>query len=88
MKLKDGFLLRQFGEDYIVVAVGEDSGDFNKLITLNSVGAFIYEALQTETAYDDVLKKITDKYDVEENLAKADLDIFLDNVKKAGLLDG
>ena len=88
MKIRDGFLLRQFGEDYIVVAVGEDSGDFNKLITLNSVGAFIYESLQTETTYDDVLKKITDKYDVDEKLAKADLDIFLNNVKKAGLLDG
>lgn len=88
MKIKDGFLLRQFGEDYIVVAVGEDSGDFNKLITLNCVGAFIYEVLQTETDYDDILKKITDKYDVEENLAKADLDVFLNNVKKAGLLDG
>ena len=88
MKIKEGFLLRQFGDDYIVVAVGEDSGDFNKLITLNSVGAFIYENLRTETAYEEVLKKITDKYDVEENLAKADLDVFLNNVKKAGLLDG
>ena len=88
MKIKEGFLLRQFGDDYIVVAVGEDSGDFNKLITLNSVGAFIYENLRTETAYEEVLKIITDKYDVEENLAKADLDVFLNNVKKAGLLDG
>ena len=88
MKIKDGFMLRQFGEDYIVVAVGENSDSFNRLITLNSAGAFIYQILQNDISYEDVLGKITDKYDVDSSVAKADLDVFLDNVKKAGLLDG
>ena len=61
MKIRDGFLLRQFGEDYIVVAVGEESDNFNRLITINSVGAFIYEILQNDCEYEEILKKITDK---------------------------
>ena len=88
MKIKDGFLLRQFGEDYIVVAVGDDSENFNRLITLNSVGAFIYEVLQKDCSYDEILNKITEKYEVEESLAKGDLDIFLENMRKVGLLNG
>ncbi len=87
MKIKDGFMLRQFGDDYIVVAVGDGSEDFNKLITINSVGEFIYNKLQKDMTFDELVASMLDKYDVSEDVAKCDAEAFVTNLRTAGLLD-
>ena len=87
MKIKDGFMLRRFGDDYIAVAVGDDSENFNKLITINSVGAFIYNFLKEDKTRDEVVAAMLEKYDVSEETASRDADIFIENLKTAGLLD-
>lgn len=80
-------MLRQFGDDYIVVAVGDGAEDFNKLITLNSVGEFIYRELETDKTREELVKAVTDRYEVDRALAEKDIDVFLENLSKAGLLD-
>lgn len=87
MKIKDGFMLRQFGDDYIVVAVGDDSEDFNRLITINSVGEFIYNTLKTETTFDELVSAMLEKYEVSEDVARRDAEAFVTKLKAAGLLD-
>ena len=87
MKIKDGFMLRQFGDDYIVVAVGEESEDFNRLITINSVGEFIYNELKKETTFDELVSAMLEKYEVSEDVAVRDAKAFISNLKTAGLLD-
>ena len=66
MKVKAGFLLRSFGDDSVVVAVGEGSEDFNKLITLNSVGAFIFNALSEDLTRDGLVEKVVDHYEIDK----------------------
>ncbi len=87
MKIKDGFLLRQFGEESIVVAVGEGSEDFNKLITLNSVGAFIFEKLSGDITREELAQSLVDRYEVDRGTAERDTDLFIEKLKEAGLLD-
>ena len=87
MKIKDGFLLRQFGEESIVVAVGEGSEDFNKLITLNSVGAFIFEKLGNDITREELIESVIDRYDIDKETAERDTDAFIGKLKEAGLLD-
>ena len=48
MKLKDGFVLRQVGGAYVVVAVGLQTLDFKGMIRLNETGAFLWQQLQQE----------------------------------------
>ena len=81
-------MLRQFGEDYIVVAVGDDAEDFNKLITLNSVGAYIYNLLNNDMTYEEIVAAGLDKYDADRKTVENDINIFLADAKKAGLIDG
>ena len=81
-------MLRQFGEDYIVVAVGDDVEDFNKLITLNSVGAYIYNLLNNDMTYEEIVSAVLDKYDADRKTVENDINIFLADAKKAGLIDG
>lgn len=81
-------MLRQFGEDYIVVAVGDDAEDFNKLITLNSVGAYIYNLLNHDMTYEEIVSAVLEKYDADRKTVENDINIFLADAKKAGLIDG
>ena len=81
-------MLRQFGEDYIVVAVGDDAEDFNKLITLNSVGAYIYNLLNNDMTYEEIVSAVLDKYDADRKTVENDINMFLADAIKAGLIDG
>lgn len=87
MKIKDGFMLRQFGKDYIVVAVGDSAEDFNRLITLNSVGAFLYNLMTEDVTQEELVDRITDSYEVDRSVAERDVKIFIQDVKKADLID-
>lgn len=86
MKLKKQFLLREIAGEYILVPVGESSTAFNGLITMNNMGVFIWENLDEVSNEDEMLQKILSEYDVDEKTAKADLDEFLEILKKADII--
>lgn len=86
MRVSDGFILRPFGDKYIVVAVDDAADDFHGLITLNEPGVELWKQLEKGTTYDALLKSITDTYDVDEQTARTDLDAFLKTADDAGLI--
>ncbi len=87
MKTKEGFMLRNVAGKDIVVAVGAASIDFNGLISLNETGAFIWKALEKGSDYDSLLALLLQEYDTDEATARAGLDAFLENVRKAELIE-
>ncbi len=87
MKIKIGFALRKFAGKWMAVSVGENADEKNLFITLNDTGAFVWNLLNEDITYCDVIKAITTKYDIDEQTAKADFDEFLEKVKKAGIID-
>lgn len=87
MKIKDGFLLRRFADDYVVVAVGDGAEEFNKLITLNAVGKFIYDLLLEGNTRDGVVDAVLEKYEIDRATAERDADVFISGLRNAGLLD-
>ena len=87
MKIKQGYLLRKVAGSNIVVPVGEGSLDFSGVITLNEVGAFLWQQLAAETTKEELVKKLTAEYDVDDKTADTDTEAFLDSLRKAGLLD-
>ena len=87
MKIKDGFLLRRFADDYVVVAVGDGAEEFNKLITLNAVGKFIYDLLLEGNTRDGIVAAVLEKYEIDRETAERDADVFISGLRSAGLLD-
>ncbi len=85
MKLKSEFVLRNFAGKWIAVSVNDNAND-NILITMNSSGAFVWELLQSEISYDEIIKKLTDTYNVDEATAKKDTDNFLCKLRDADML--
>ena len=85
MKIKDGFLLMPFADQW--VAVSESAGpEGNVIISLNSLGAFLWEELQKECGFEELLQKVLDAFCVEEPVARRDLETFIRNLETAGLL--
>lgn len=73
MKIIDGFVLRPLGEEFIVIGEGLSQINFNKMISLNSTAAFLWENVEgKDFTVEDLTKLLTDNYEVEEERAAAD----------------
>lgn len=80
-------MLRNVAGRDIVVAVGEAVMNFNGLISLNETGSFLWKELEKGTDYKTLLSKMLEEYDIDEETAKRDIDAFLENARKAELLE-
>ena len=87
MKIKEGFMLREVADNFVVVPVGNASIEFKGLINLNSVGAFIWKCLESDTTIEEVADKLAKEYAIDEQLALHDTEVFISKLKEAHLLD-
>ena len=82
MKIKKEFILREIVGDIVLVPINKSTSKFDGLITMNEIGKFIWENYEKAKDEDELLGFILDEYEVERDVAKADLDEFLDILRK------
>ena len=87
MTIKEGFLLRQVGGNHIIVPVGAQSVDFRCIITLNEVGAFLWQKLTADCTVSELVEAILAEYDVTADIATADVERFVASLREKNLLD-
>ena len=87
MKIKKGFVVRVVGGESIAVPVGELSKNFHGMITLNETAKFLWDFFQTEHTPDEALQAFLAEYDVEEDVAKADISQFLTVLTQNGFIE-
>lgn len=87
MKIKENFLLRKISDSYIVVPVGDAVVDFSGLINLNETGALLFETMQKGCDEEELVKILLEKYDVSEEIARADVKAFVKKAKEADILE-
>ena len=87
MKIKKRLLKRQIAGDAFLVPVGEEVYDSNGLFFLNEVGEFIWDRLEEVQSPEDILKALLEEYDVEESLARKDVEIFLQKLRDMDIID-
>lgn len=86
MKFKKEFIEREIVGETVLIPTGETAAHFNGLISVNELGRFIWDNYENAKDEDDLLQKILDKYEVEKEVAKADLDEFLQTLKNAEII--
>ena len=86
MKIKDGFVLREVAGSFIVVAVGEAVKTFKGIVNLNETGAFLWKILERGATEEELLKKMLEEYDVDEQTAKTDIEGFITKLREAELV--
>ena len=60
MKMKEGFILRKVGTQYVVAATGRASENFNGIIRLNESGAFAFRQLQAGVTVEELVARLLD----------------------------
>ena len=87
MKFKEGFVLREIAGEKIVTAEGLENINFNKLLSLNSTAAFLWEKLYgTEFETDTVADLLVENYGIDRELAEHDAKSICDSWRSAGVL--
>ncbi len=86
MKLIGEFILRQVGEDVVVVPTGETALQFNGMILLNAVSRILWERLTEGCDLPALVAAVAAEFDVTPADATADIEEFLASLRQAGLL--
>ncbi|WP_448901553.1 PqqD family protein [Eubacterium sp.] len=87
MKIKDGFITRKIGDKIVAITVGEHTKDFNGMITLNDTGHFIWKCLEKDTDKESIANKVIKEYDISTADAMAEIDKFIAELEKNGILE-
>ncbi len=86
MKIKEGFILRKVAKQYVVVATGKASKDFNGMIRLNASAAYLFGLMKENMTEESLVEALMAEYAVEEAIAKEDVSMFLSKLKEAGAI--
>ncbi len=88
MKIKDGFILREVGSGYVVVAIGKRASEFNGMISLNETAKVVFEMLVKGATREELYKGLMAEFiDLTEEKAKSDVDEFVDTLIKVNVID-
>lgn len=78
------FVFRKVIEETILVPVRMNVAEMDCIYTLNEIGAFIWEKLETPLTFPQLQQWLLDEYDVPADVLDADLQTFLDELLSIG----
>ena len=87
MKRSEDFLLQNVGGQDFLVPIGAKVMDMNSLITLNATGCLVWELLAENHSAEYLVAKVVERFDVDLDRASADVQAFLDELGRLGLLE-
>lgn len=87
MKAKTGFNLRTVCGENIIVAEGEENIDFSNIISMNESSAYLWKNIQgKEFTHEDLVKLLTEEYEVDEATALKDVKALTDLWNQVGII--
>ena len=79
--------MRRLGQDAMIVAESVDLIDFDKIVSLNSSAAYVWESLQeTDFTTQTITDILMQRYDVEEKVAHKDASELVNLWLNAGII--
>lgn len=73
---------RKTGNEYVLVPIANNIADMDSVYTLNETGAFIWEHIDGKRNVEDIIKALTEEYDIDGKRAEEDVISFIDNMSK------
>jgi len=86
MKRKDDLVMRSIGGDSLLVPTGARVLEMHGMVLLNSTGRCMWELLAQERSVDELAAAVAERFDVDDSLAHADAQSFLDEMVRMGLV--
>ena len=76
-RIRDGYCVREFLGKGVVVPVGRDTMGENQMTVLSPVGMFLWDKLEKEQTFGDLMTAVLAEYDISRDEAAADIAQFL-----------
>ena len=86
VKIKDGFMLKNIMDEYIVMPVGDNISKYDGTVVLNEVSAFVFDLMKNPVSKEDIVSAILNEFDVDEETVRRDLDMTLEKFTQVGLI--
>jgi sensor domain CHASE-containing protein len=87
MKRKRDFLLQNVGGQDLLVPLGSKVRDMNCLITLNATGRCVWELLAENHSLEDLATELAERFNIDRQKARSDVEVFLEDIGRLGLLE-
>ena len=88
MKIKNGFVLKEIADNFVVVPVGEDLVDFSLMITINETGAFLWNCLAEDRSEAELVELLKNEYEgASDKELTADVSEFVSLLKENNVLE-
>lgn len=87
MKKRKELSLRQIGKQYMIVNNSEKHRDLSCVYTLNATAAYLWEEIgDKEFDVEFLVKRLCDRYDIDESTASNDVQRLVEEWEKIGLI--
>lgn len=87
MRKKKDFTLRQIGKQFMIVDTSETNVDMSCVYTLNATAAYLWQEIgQEEFTEDFLVKRLCDRYDIDEATASNDVQRLVEEWERIGLI--
>ena len=88
MRIKDQISLRKIADEYIMIVGSGDSLDYTQAVSLNDSAAYLIESVRgKDFTLEDWLELLTDRYEVSGEQARADVELLIQMLKEAEIID-
>ena len=88
MRIKDQISLRKIADEYIMIVGSGDSLDYTQAVSLNDSAAYLIESVRgKDFTLEDWVELLTDRYEVSGEQARADVELLIQMLKVAEIID-
>ena len=85
MPISNNFMLKAVAGEYMIIPTSNNNVNFSKIFNINETGAFIFNNLKDGKNRNEILELLKKEYNAKEDVLAADLDEFINELKKRGI---
>ena len=86
MEVSRGFVEREVAGEYLLIPVGDKALEMKGLIALSESGHFLFQKMNKECTFEDLLEAMKSEYDAPEEIIRRDVCAFVQQMRTAGIL--
>lgn len=81
-QLKSQFVVREVGDELILVPLTSNIARMNEMFVINEVGKLIWESLSDNSDIESLTAIVLDHFEVAEDVARKDVEVFLKRLEE------
>lgn len=87
MKYNESYVVKNLADEIVLVHQDEYNVDCSKIITLNEVALFIIDKIKEGFSDTQIIEALLKEYDVDEETATNDVEIFINKLIELGIVN-